>query len=254
MVALRRFSTIRVCLLVALGTRACLINPQKDYPIGRPALEAAGSNGSSGTNNSQATAGEAASPESRGGAADHPRDSTAGSDEGGGVAAAAECNQDAECPLGQSCTAASCICVGCKSTGIPNPGGACVAPASAVADGAYGAADVPAQALDGDPATAWSSGDYKGHLSITFNNPEPVSALILLPNASPNSEVSYTILVQGAGATTPKVLSPTWHSSSPDPWLSVQLPEPQLVTKITIDAESSTTWISLFEILLARCE
>lgn len=253
MVGLRRFSTIHVCLLAALGTRACLINPQKDYPVGRAAIDASGASGSPGTSNP--TAGEAAWPESRGGAADHPDGGEPGSDEAGvGAAPARECNEDAQCPLGQSCAAASCSCVGCKNTGVPSPGGACLAPVGAIADGVYGAADVPAQSIDGDPATAWSSGDYKGHLSITFPNPEAVSAFILLPDASPNSEVTYTIVVEGAGATTPKVLSQNWRSSSPDPWLSVRLPEPQLVTKITIDAESSTTWISLLEVLIARCE
>jgi hypothetical protein len=173
-------------------------------------------------------------------------------DDGAGGAPVHSCDSKNQCAVGETCNAGTCNCTPCRSTGVPSPGGSCLAPVSAVAEGTYGGADVPAEAIDGDPSTAWGAGDYTGHLVISYDPPEAVAGIILLPAASPNSSIDYTILIEGPDGVD-STLTTSWKTTDEDPWVVAHLSAPRLVTALTIDAQSASTWISLYEVMTTNC-
>jgi hypothetical protein len=51
----------------------------------------------------------------------------------------------------------------------------------------------PGLAVDGDPATAWNSGDFTGSITLTFPTPIPIAAIRLHVEALPVTEEIYTV-------------------------------------------------------------
>lgn len=234
-------------LVLSASLHGCLIDPKKDYPVATGTGAGSGGSLSAGTSGSGAVSGGAmATP---GGAPNEPTEAAGA----GGDIARAECGGGTQCSVGQTCEAGLCGCVGCRSTGIPGPGGSCLAPVTTTAEGTHDAADVPTQAIDADAATAWSSGDYSGHLTIRYADPQPVAEVVLLPNASAGGKIDFTILVEGSPGSPSQTASAKWATTDSNPWVVVSLPTAQLVTKLTVDAQSTTTWISLWEVMTTKC-
>jgi len=261
MVALARTSVARRtaelisagALTATLGAtlQGCLIDPKKDYPVAQPKTGSGGAqSGGTGTSATTGSTPEAAGG-TDGGAPAMAVGGQAGDGESGG-APVVECTKDDQCTTGETCVSGDCTCTPCQPPSISVPAGSCLAPDGANAEGLSGGGDIAAHAIDADDTTAWGSGDYSGHLVITFPIPQPAVAIALLPDASPNSSVDYTILVEGPDAED-GTLNVNWKSTPMDPWMRAALAAPRMVTKVTIDAQSKTTWIAIREVATIKC-
>ena len=86
---------------------------------------------------------------------------------------------------------------------------------------------------------------------MAFGKPEPVAAVVLVPRASPGV-VDYTVSVRGEDGVVEK-LSARFNTSTSQAWVTIPLTTPTLATEITVDGQSTDSWISLWEVLVAPC-
>ncbi len=247
---------------LAAASRACLINPQKDYPVGGRVAATGGNgvaDGGAGQGTAQGNGGEFLG--APGGGADGfggaPASGGAGASSSAGAVSPA-CNAETECSIGKVCKDQRCQCVACPRGGLAGlPDTFCTVPVNAVATGSVPPAstETPEQAIDGDANTAWASGDYAGNITISFPTPQPVAALVLYPEVSPgNVVVNYAISVHSDGGAV-EMLTAQFTTARSQAWLRVPLSTPAIVTDITVDAHSraTDTWIALKEILVVAC-
>lgn len=243
-------------MVTLVASHACLVNPQKDYPVGASSVGAGDSSvggrssrpSAQGDGGALAEGGDAFAADAAG------NRGAAGSTDGGaaGSAGTNACGAAVPCGLGEICEGQQCRCAACPRGGLRElPNNFCRAPIGATAAGAFGATDTPEHAIDGDEMTAWSSGDYVGSLVISFTSPQPASAVVLVPQSSPGGIVDYTITVttdRGAVETETSTLK-----VSSQAWFAVPLRTPAMLTELKIDAHSANTWISLWEVLVVPC-
>jgi len=244
-----------VAAALAAASRACLINPQKDYPVGARTSETGGNAADGGatpgpgqSSDGGESVGDIGGADGFGGAPDLG---------GAGVSSSAgsnstACSDATECSIGEVCQAQRCQCTACPRGGLAGlPDNFCLAPVDAIATGSVASDEAPEQAIDGDSMTSWASGDYTGTLTLSFPTPQPVAAVVLVPRASPGV-VDYTISVHDDGGSV-EMLSAHFATTTSQTWLRVPLPQPAMVTDVTVDGRSTDSWISLWEVLIVPC-
>jgi hypothetical protein len=128
--------------------------------------------------------------------------------------------------------------------------------AVATADRYWEKGGPPEGAIDGTQATYWSAGDYRGTLIVSLPEPTAMAKVVLLMNGNFNPMpgiVYMTVTVRDEGGATESLRGEFADTDMLPIALELPLSSPRMVDQITIYGQSGETWITLLEVLYARC-
>jgi hypothetical protein len=132
------------------------------------------------------------------------------------------------------------------------PAGNKIRPIAVTASSTYPGSP-PANAIDGNPATAWNAGGYATRwIELDLGRPMPVERLRLLTAQSPAGPVSFTVAV-GASHSSMRTVKTSNVAGADDVWLDVGAPwlggdRMGNVRYVRITTTSSPSWVAWREI------
>jgi hypothetical protein len=121
---------------------------------------------------------------------------------------------------------------------------------TATASGSYMSS--PADAFDGDPKTAWNSGEHTGSIHLKFSRPQLIQAVVLSAQALPATGETYTIFGYRNGAAVRIGGGVRQVGLSPGgPLEAIPVSPVDSYEELRIDVGQSASWIAINEIAFA---